>query len=98
MMWFREWLRQRLFTKAWKQAAREQLYKGQIDVPTYAKCASAAEKPKVMRALMKQTETAPGLYGGIADWDWDSILKWVREFFIPLVKALLPLLVLLDEE
>ncbi len=97
-MWFREWMRQRRFTRAWKQTSSAQYDAGQIDRTDMDKCERAAKDPKIMRKLMKQTETAPGLYGGIKDWDWESILKWIQDYFIPLMKVLLPLLLILDEE
>ena len=96
MGWFRERRRLKLFTRAWQQTSKDRFSEGAIDVTTYAKCVTAGDRPKVMRQLMKQTETEPGLYGGIKDWDWDAILTWIQEYFIPLMKALLPLLLVLD--
>lgn len=98
MGWFRERRRLKLFTRAWEQVSQERFEANAIGTPTYAKCLMAAKNPKTMRSLMKQTEVEPGLFGGIQDWSWESILRWVEDFFIPLVKALIPLLLLLDEE
>jgi len=98
MGWFRERRRLKLFTKAWRQATEQQFSEGHIIERKYKKCKDAAGNPKVMRQLMRQTETAPGLYGGIKDWEWEAILNWVQDYFIPLMKALLPLLLILDEK
>jgi len=98
MGWFRERRKLKLFTRALQQTSTEQFSNGVISSNTLAKIDKAVKKPQVMRKLMKQTEVEPGLYGGISDWNWASILNWVQTFFIPLVKALLPLVLLLDEE
>jgi len=87
-----------MFAGAMRDTAVKQFNEGQMETALYAKVVTATENPKTMRALMRQTELEPGLYGGIMDWDWEAILKWVEEYFIPLVKLLLPLILLLDEE
>ena len=92
----RKWFRRRRFTAALRIALKER--RGDdITEHDYKKCIVACDDKKKMAALMSQFETAPGLKGGIKDWDWDSILEWVQTFLIPLVRALLPLLILLDE-
>lgn len=98
MTWLRERRRLRMFSAALRDTAIARRDRNELSADDCAKIVSASDKPKVMRSLMKQTEVEPGLYGGIMDWDWEAILKWVEEFFIPLIKALLPLLILLDEE
>ena len=69
-----------------------------MEMPEYAKVVTASYNPKAMKTLMVEMKTADGLLGGPSDWDWEAILKWIEEFFIPLVKMLLPLILLLDEE
>jgi len=96
MGWFRERRKLRRFTSAVRQVSEERFQAGEITEDTLGKFKWAADHPKTMRQLMRQTEVEPGLYGGIQDWDWDAILKWVREYFLPLMKALLPLLLVLD--
>jgi len=98
MGWFRERRRLKLFSRAWRQATEEEFSKGNIVQSRYDTCLRASKNPKAMKRLMAQTETAPGLYGGIKDWDWEAIYEWVKTYFIPLMKALLPLLLILDEE
>lgn len=98
MRWIRRWRdsrRQSRFTKAFRQTLDAQ--KDTLDPQEYVKCRAACNDSKKMKALMDQLETAPGLHGGIRDWDWESILSWIQDFLIPLIKALLPLLVMLDE-
>ena len=92
----RKWLRRRRFTAAFNQtldANRERLNAGE-----YRKCRAACDDKKKMYALMDQFQTDPKLYGGIKDWDWEAILEWVQLFLLPLIKSLLPLLLLLDEQ
>ena len=99
-MWnpFKAWRdsrRQARFTKAFKQtlvAEREKL-----DPSEYAKCRAACEDKTKMKNLLGQMTTEPGLKGGIQDWDWEAILEWVQTYLLPLIKTLLPLLILLDE-
>lgn len=92
---FKSWIRRKRFTKAFKIALDDR--KEILDPTEYKKCRAACDDKKKMVALMGQLETAPGLLGGIKDWDWAAILDWVKDYLIPLMKALLPLLVMLDE-
>lgn len=93
----REWRRRRRFTRALRQTLNER--RGHdVSEHDYQKCIKACDDRKKMGLLMKQTEVEPGMLGGIRDWDWDSILNWVQTFLIPLIRALLPLMLLLDEE
>ena len=100
-MWnpFRAWRdsrRQSRFTKAFRQVLAEQ--RDTLDPQWYAKSRAACDDKKKMSLLMSQFETEPGLMGGIQDWDWEGIVEWVETFLLPLIKTLLPLLLLLDEE
>jgi hypothetical protein len=90
------WLRRRRFAKAFRAKLDEN--RETLDPREYAKSRAATYSGKKMKALMGQLETAPGLKGGIQDWDWEAIMAWIQDFLIPLIKTLLPLLVLLDEE
>lgn len=91
----RNWLRRRRFTKAFKSTLDAR--KSELDPQEYKKCRAACDDKKKMTALMGQLKTAPGLKGGIKDWDWDSILDWIRDYLIPIIKTLLPLIMMLDE-
>ena len=94
----RAWLRRRRFTKALHQVAGEKWSAGEISEQEYIDIDRACENPKVMKSLIAQTQTAPGLYGGIKDWDWAAIIEWIEKHLIPLIKSLLPLLLILDEQ
>lgn len=98
MGWFRERRRQKRFNKAWKRVSKKEFEKGNITEEEFAKCERASADPEVMKKLREKSKSDPKLKGGIKDWDWDAILKWVEEFFIPLLRALLPLLLVLDEK
>lgn len=93
---FREWLRRRRFTRALRETL--QARKDEFPAADVDKAIKACDDKLAMKSLMKQCEVAPGLHGGIRDWDWESILNWVQTFLVPLVKALLPLVLLLGEE
>lgn len=95
MSYLRERKHLRLFTKAFRQTLEERRGKD-VTEANYQTCIKGCDDPKKMRQLMHQTEKSPNMYGGIADWDWDSILKWIQVYFIPLVRALLPLMLMLD--
>lgn len=62
------------------------------------KAIKACDSKLAMKSLMKQCEVEPGLTGGIKDWDWEAILEWVQLYLLPLIKTLLPLILLLDEK
>jgi hypothetical protein len=98
MGWIKRWRdsrRQSRFTKAFRTVLDER--KETLDPREYQKCRAACDDKGKMKALLAQTRTAPGLKGGIQDWDWEAIMAWINDFLIPLIKTLLPLLVMLDE-
>lgn len=90
-----KWRKRRRFTKAFRNVLDAR--KETLDPREYKKCRAACGDKKKMTALMGQFETAPGLKGGIKDWDWEAILAWIQDYLLPLIKTLLPLLILLDE-
>jgi hypothetical protein len=94
----RNWFRRRRFTKALHKVAGERWTDGQITEEEYMQIDRACGDSKVMSQLIAQTQTADGLYGGIKDWDWASIVLWIQNNLIPLIRALLPLLTLLADE
>ncbi len=98
MKWFKRWIGKRQFPKALRRVTNEKLASGDINAGTHSRLITASYDKEAMSRLISQTETAPGLHGGIKDWDWEAILRWIQDFFIPLVKTLIPLLLVLDEE
>lgn len=96
--WIRNYFRLRLLGRALRTVAEQEWRADRMEMPEYAKVVTASYNPKAMKTLMVEMKTADGLLGGPSDWDWEAILKWIEEFFIPLVKMLLPLILLLDEE
>ena len=92
----RGWFRRRRFAKAFRQTLDER--RDTLDPAEYTKSRAATYSSAKMKTLLGQLETAPGLKGGIKDWDWEGILQWIQDYLLPLIKTLLPLLVLLDEE
>lgn len=97
MSYFRERRKLKRFTWAWSKVSEKQHKEGNLSDPDYAKCKRAASDPKIMRKLMQKTETDPKLKGGLKDLDWSKIFEWIEVYFWPLFKAVLPLLLLLDE-
>lgn len=101
LKWFQEWRGQRNFTAAWKNAAKRKLKSGEIDQAKYNECLRAANNKLVMKRARNQLRADPGMLGGFADWDWEAIKQWFIEYFIPAMKVILPLVIMLlgpDEE
>ena len=96
MMFFRDWLRRRRFTCALREALQNRY--DEFPADEVNKALKACDNKLAMKSLMKQCEVEPGLTGGISDWDWEAIWKWVNDYLIPLVRTLLPLILLLDEK
>ena len=96
---FRRWRKQRMFTRAFKYTAKEKWFDQEITEDEFDKCMLAAKRPEVMQNALIQLEVEDGLLGGIKDWNWEAILKWFRDYFIPAMRIILPIMILLlDEE
>ena len=93
--WLRNWWGQRNFNAAWKNAAKQKLEEGVISYDKYEECMRAASNPEVMRRARNQLKTEPGMLGGISDWDWEAIKQWFIDYFIPAMKVILPLVIML---
>lgn len=94
--WFRERHRQYKFTKAFKQAAIVAVNSGEIDAEQYAKCLKAARSTKAMRQAYNQLLADPNMLGGLADWDWDAIYAWIVDHFLPAMRVIIPIIMLLE--
>ncbi len=90
--WFREKRRDIKFSHGLAQAAQEQFDEGVINHAQLLTAQTASGDLKVIRELRAQLMTEPGMLGGPKDWDWGKIKKWIIEFLIPVLKAILPLL------
>jgi hypothetical protein len=75
------------------------LDEGVISYEKYEECLRAADNKEAMKRARNQLRTEDGLLGGISDWDWEAIKQWFIDYFIPAMKVILPLVImLLDEE
>jgi len=95
--WFQNRKRRDLFTRAFVKTARKKFTDGEISYDKLQECLKAAENKKGMERARKQLAVAPGLKGGIKDWDWEAILQWFKDYFIPALKIILPIALMLLE-
>lgn len=58
----------------------------------------AGNNPEAMRRARNQLKCDPNMLGGISDWDWNAIYEWFVTYFIPAMKIILPILLLLLQE
>ena len=91
----RESWRRYKFTKAFRQVAESNYLSGYISLEEYTRCLEA--KPDTMKRAYNQLLADPDMLGGIRDWDWDSILEWLFNYFIPAMRIIIPIL-LMDED
>ena len=97
-MRIRRWIQNRRLGKAIRQIAHEKYGNKEMTLAQYKTVLKGSTDNRNIEELRVQLETAPGLYGGIKDWDWDAILKWVRENFIPMILALIPIILMFLEK
>jgi len=98
-----KWIRsklfgQRNFTRAWKEAVEEQYDQGKITQAEYLNCIKAAEHPETMQKARKQLIADPNMLGGIGDWDWEAIYEWFVTYFVPAMKVIIPIFLMLLKE
>lgn len=96
--WIRNWFGQRNFNSAWRKATEEKYREGTISSAEYAQCVQAANNPEAMRRARNQLRTDPDMLGGISDWDWDAIYQWFIDYFIPAMKIIIPIVIMLLDE
>ncbi len=94
--WFRERQRQHRFTAAFKRAARHHHLLGTLSFEEYDQCVEAGNNNKVMRRAYRQMTTDPAMLGGIKDWDWEAVYQWFIDYFIPAMKIIIPIILMLQ--
>ncbi len=90
--WFREHRRDIKFAWGLEQAAQEQFDAGVISFEQLQQAQTASKDRTIIRQVRNQLSAGDGLLGGVRDWNWEAIKKWIIEFLIPVLKAVLPLL------
>ena len=58
----------------------------------------AANNPEAMRRARNQLKAGPDMLGGISDWDWEAIYRWFIEYFIPAMRIIIPIVIMLLQE
>jgi hypothetical protein len=96
--WFINRRRDIKFANAFEMVAQEQFDNGVISFKKLEKCKKAANNRRVMSDARAQFTGSSDMLGGIFDWDWDAILEWFREWIIPAMRVIIPIIMLLDEE
>lgn len=95
MRWFRNFYAQHLFNTAFERCAKEKVDAGEITYDEYADCMKAVKDKKGMRRARRQMQTDPNMLGGISDIDWNAILKWFQDYFIPAMKFIIPIVLMI---
>ena len=98
MKWLKNWLGQRNFNSAWSRVAAEKFKEAVIDAEEYADCMLAARNPEALRRARNQLRAGDGTLGGISDWDWSAIYHWFVNSFIPAMRIIVPIALLLLQE
>ena len=99
-MWnpFRTWRenrRQRMFDQGFVRAARNQFHEGVISYDQLQDCLRGAENKEGMKMARLQLMTDPNMLGGFADWDWEAIYQWFIDYFIPAMKVIIPIVLMM---
>ena len=58
----------------------------------------AADNPEALRRARNQMKTDPDALGGISDWNWQAVYDWFVTYFIPAMKIILHIVLLLLQE
>ncbi len=90
--WFREHRRDIKFAWGLEQAAQHQFDAGVISYDQLCTARTASQDRGLIREVRNQLMVGDGLLGGVRDWNWEAIKNWIIEFLIPVLKAILPLL------
>lgn len=98
LKWLRNWIGQRNFNRAWREAAEEKYDRGEISTEQYLDCMKAADHPEAMKRARRQLKADPNMLGGISDWDWEAIYQWFIDYFIPAMKIIIPIVLMLLAE
>ena len=97
--WFRERRRDIKFTHCFEKVAIEQFDEGILSYRKLEECRRAADNPRIMRRARQQMMASDGLLGGVRllDLDWAAILTWFRDYFIPAMRIIIPMIMLLQD-
>lgn len=96
---FREMRRRAWFKAAFDKVSKEKFDSGEISYKEYLDCQRAVQNKEVMLRAYNQMMVDPNMLGGLRDINWQKIYEWFVTYFIPAMKVILPIvLLLLDEE
>jgi hypothetical protein len=93
--WISNWMGQRNFNSAWKKATEQKYQSGEISKEEYDDCVRAYNDKAVMKQARDQLKADDGMLGGISDWDWDAIYQWFVDYFIPAMRVIIPIVIML---
>jgi hypothetical protein len=94
--WFREWRRDIKFTHCFEKAAQQHFDSGEISYKDLEECKRAASSSETMRRSRLRLQATDGRLGGIKDWDWEAIWQWFQDYFIPAMRIIIPMLLILE--
>lgn len=95
--WIREWRHQRMFNRAWQETTEAKWKAGELSRDEYNDCKNSLKYPEALKRARNQLKCDPDMLGGI-EWNWDAIYQWFIEYFIPAMKIIIPIVILLLQE
>lgn len=96
---WREMRRQAWFRAAFNKVSHEKFDSGEISYEEFVDCQRAVKNKEAMRRAYNQMIADPNMLGGLRDINWQRIYEWFVTYFIPAMRVILPIvLLLLDEE
>jgi hypothetical protein len=84
-----------MFDSAFVTAARNRHAEGVISYDEMMQCVEGAQNREGMVRARRQLMSDPNMLGGFKDWDWEAIYQWFIDYFIPAMKVILPIIIMM---
>jgi hypothetical protein len=87
-----------MFDKAFYEVAKEQFVQKVISENDFLSCKEAVKNKEGMKRARRQMMSDPDMLGGFSDWNWEAIKQWFIDYFIPAMKIILPIIIMMLDE
>lgn len=92
--WFVRWRKRCKLAPALRYASVAEYERGTIDGKQRDRLITGSYDKDVLNRTLDQLETREDLYGEI---DWEAIFTWVQENLIPILRIVIPIVIMLLE-